>query len=166
MRTVQRTLAEMQQRTQGGHPHAGFQAACHSRRQELWHARTATLRGLLPQALGALTRALEGERPVPAAGQVRKACGRYGVPAPQGPTAPEDAVCAEHHRLVVTASAHSMFVVPLCLRRVSLWPGLSLMSQEIRKPVIHIAEIWFQKNTCQGADFLVSLCRHEGMRRG
>jgi hypothetical protein len=40
------------------------------------------------------------------------------------------------------------------------------MAEEIRKPVIHIAEIWFQKNTCQAADFLVSLCRHEGMRRG
>jgi hypothetical protein len=48
---------------------------------------TETLRRLLPQALEALTRALEGERPVPAAGQVRKACGRSGVPAPQGPTA-------------------------------------------------------------------------------
>jgi hypothetical protein len=127
---------------------------------------TETLRRLLPQALEALTRALEGERPVPAAGQVRKACGRSGVPAPQGPTAPEDAVLAAQHRLVVTAAAHSLCAVPLCLRRVSLRPGLSLTAQEIRKPVIHIAEIWFQKNTCQAADFLVSLCRHEGMRRG
>lgn len=127
---------------------------------------TATLRGLRPTALGALTRALEGERPWPAAVQVRKACGRSGVPAPQGPTAPEDAVLAEHHRLVVTASAHRLCVVPLWLRRVALRPGLSLMAQEIRKPAIHIAEIWFPKNTCQAADFLVSLCRHEGMRRG
>ena len=127
---------------------------------------TAPLGGLRPTALGVLTRALEGERPWPAAGQVRKACGRSGVPAPQGPTAPEDAVCAEQHRLVVTASAHSLCVVPLCLRRVSLRPGLSLLAQEIRKAVIHIAEIWFQKNTCQGDYFLVSLCRHAGRRRG
>ena len=41
--------------------HAGFQVALHSRRQELWHARTETLRGRRPTALGALTRARGGE---------------------------------------------------------------------------------------------------------
>jgi hypothetical protein len=41
---------------------------------------------------------LEGETPLPAAVHVLKACGLYGVPAPQGPTEPEDAMLAQQCR--------------------------------------------------------------------
>ena len=75
--------------------HPGFQAALNSRRQELWVGMTDTLRGLLPKALEVLKCALEGETPLPAAVHVLKACGLYGMPAPQGPTEVEDAVIAQ-----------------------------------------------------------------------
>ncbi len=78
--------------------HHGFQAALNSRRQELWAGMADTLRGLLPKALEVLKCELEGERPLPAAVHVRKACGLYGVPVPHGPTEPEDAVLAEQQR--------------------------------------------------------------------
>ena len=79
--------------------HPGFQAALHSRRQELWEGMTDTLRGLLPKALEVLRGELEGATPLPAAVHVLKACGLYGgIPAPQGPTEVEDAVLAEQHR--------------------------------------------------------------------
>jgi len=78
--------------------HPGFQAALNRRRQDLWAGMTDALRGLLPKALEVLKCELEGERPLPAAGQVRKACGLYGVPAPRGPTGPEDAVLADKQR--------------------------------------------------------------------
>ena len=78
--------------------HPGFQAALNSRRQELWVGMTDALRGLLPKALEVLKCALEGETPLPAAVHVLKACGLYGMPAPQGPTEVEDAVIAEKAR--------------------------------------------------------------------
>jgi len=78
--------------------HPGFQAALNRRRQDLWAGMTDALRGLLPKALEVLKCELEGERPLPAAVHVLKACGLYGVPAPHGPTEPEDAVLAEQQR--------------------------------------------------------------------
>ena len=78
--------------------HPGFQAALHSRRQELWNGMTDTLRGLLPKALEVLARALDGDTPLPAAVHVLKACGLYGMLPPQGPTALEDAVLAQETR--------------------------------------------------------------------
>ena len=78
--------------------HPGFQAALHSRRPELWAGMTDTLRGLLPKALEVLQCELEGETPLPAAVHVLKACGLYGVPAPQGPTDIEDVVIAQRRR--------------------------------------------------------------------
>jgi hypothetical protein len=80
------------------HHHPGFQAALHSRRQELWAGMTDTLRGLLPKALEVLKGELEGETPLPAAVHVLKACGLYGMLPPRGPTEPEDAVLAEQER--------------------------------------------------------------------
>ena len=59
---------------------------------------TDTLRGLLPKALEVLKGALEGEAPLPAAVHVLKACGLYGMPAPQGPTDVEDVVIAQRRR--------------------------------------------------------------------
>jgi hypothetical protein len=78
--------------------HPGFQAALNSRRQELWVGMTDALRGLLPKALEVLKGALEGEAPLPAAVHVLKACGLYGMPAPQGPTDVEDVVIAQRRR--------------------------------------------------------------------
>ena len=75
--------------------HPGFEAALNSRRRELWNGMTDTLRGLLPTALEVLKCELESETPLPAAVHVLKACGLYGMPAPQGPTEVEDAVIAQ-----------------------------------------------------------------------
>jgi hypothetical protein len=44
------------------HYHPGFQAALHSRRQELWDGMTDRLRGLVPTALDVLERELEARR--------------------------------------------------------------------------------------------------------
>ena len=79
--------------------HPGFQAALHSRRQELWAGMADTLRGLLPKVLEVLKCELEGEQPLPAAVHVLKACGLYGMLPPRGPTEVEDAVLAEQQRL-------------------------------------------------------------------
>jgi hypothetical protein len=78
--------------------HPGFQAALNSRRQELWHGMTDTLRGLLPKALDVLARELEGETPLSAAVHVLKACGMYGMVPPQGPAEVQDALLAEQER--------------------------------------------------------------------
>ena len=76
--------------------HPGFQAALHSRRQELWEGVIDTLRGLLPKALRVLEKELEGETPLPAAIQVLKSCGIYGaVGRPTGPTTVEEAELAQ-----------------------------------------------------------------------
>jgi len=80
------------------HHHPGLQAALNSRQRELWNGMTDTLRGLLPKALEVLKGALEGEAPLPAAVHVLKACGLYGMPAPQGPTDVEDVVIAQRRR--------------------------------------------------------------------
>jgi hypothetical protein len=55
---------------------------------------TDTLRGLLPQALEVIECKLVGETPLPAAVQVLKACGLYGLLASRGSTEVEDAVLA------------------------------------------------------------------------
>jgi len=70
--------------------HPGFEAALHSRRQELWAGMTDALRGLLPKALEVIERELDGEAPLPAAVHVLKACGLYGIlpPRPHLPSAP------------------------------------------------------------------------------
>ena len=78
--------------------HPGFEAALNSRRQELWTGMIDTLRGLLPKALEVLKCELEGETPLPTAIHVVKACGLYGMPAPQGPTDVEDVVVAQRRR--------------------------------------------------------------------
>jgi hypothetical protein len=78
--------------------HLGFQAALHSRRQELWEAMTDKLRALLPKALAVVESGLDGEEPLPAAVHVLKAAGMYGVPAPSGPTEVEDAEIARKQR--------------------------------------------------------------------
>lgn len=87
--------------------HAGLQAALHRRRQALEHALPEPLRGRRPKALGALTRELDGETPLPAAVHVLRAVGLYGaVPAPQGRIEREDAVAAarqrDSHRLLAS----------------------------------------------------------------
>ena len=67
---------------------------------------TETLRGLRPKALGALTRELDGETPLPAAVHVLRAVGLYGaVPAPQGRIEREDAVAAARLSPVVSQQA-------------------------------------------------------------
>jgi len=78
--------------------HPGVQPALNSRRQELWAGMTDTLRGLLPKALEVLAHEMDGGQPLPAAVHVLKACGLYGLPVPQGPTAPEDVARAERLR--------------------------------------------------------------------
>jgi len=86
--------------------HPGFQAALHSRRQELWDGGVDTLRGLLPKALEVLKQELEGDTPLPAAIQVLKSCGLYGaVGRPTGPTTVEEAEQAQLSRAVERAHA-------------------------------------------------------------
>ena len=70
--------------------HPGFQAELNSRRQELWVAMVDTLRSLLPKALEVLKREIESEAPLPAAVEVLKASGLYGVAPPSGPIDVED----------------------------------------------------------------------------
>src|SRR5262245_48004806 len=64
--------------------HPGVQAAMNSRRREAWTAVTDRLRALVPKALEVLERELEGETPLPAALHILKACGLYGLQAPEG----------------------------------------------------------------------------------
>ena len=79
--------------------HAGFQAALNRRRQELWAGMTDALRNLLPQAVEVLKHELEGEARLQAAVHIFRCCGLYnGIPAPQGPTEPEDADIAMRRR--------------------------------------------------------------------
>ena len=79
--------------------HPGFQAALNRRRQELWAGMTDALRNLLPQAVEVLKHELEGEARLQAAVHILKCCGLYnGIPAPQGPTEPEDADIAMRRR--------------------------------------------------------------------
>ena len=80
------------------HHHPGFQAALHSRRQELWAGMTDTLRGLLPKALEVLKSELEGETPLPAAVHVLKACGLYGLVSPTGATDPQKIALEQQRR--------------------------------------------------------------------
>jgi hypothetical protein len=79
--------------------HPGVQAALNGRRQELWAGMTDRLRGLLPKALDVLAQELEGENPVPVAVHILKACGLYGLLAPDGPVEPEEAAVAEQERV-------------------------------------------------------------------
>ena len=79
--------------------HPGVQAALNGRRQELWVGVTDRLRGLLPKALDVLAQELEGENPVPVAVHILKACGRYGLLAPDGPVEVEEAAVAEQERV-------------------------------------------------------------------
>src|SRR5262245_15086877 len=60
----------------------GLQAAVNGRRQEDWAAVTDRLRALVPKALEVLEQELEGETPLPAALHILKACGLYGLRAP------------------------------------------------------------------------------------
>ena len=79
--------------------HPGFQAALNRRRQDLWTGMTDALRNILPQAVEVLKHALEGEARLQAAAHILKCCGVYnGLPAPQGPTEPEDADIAMRRR--------------------------------------------------------------------
>jgi hypothetical protein len=79
--------------------HPGFQAALNRRRQELWVGMTDALRNLLPQVVEVLKHELEGEARLQAAVHLLKCCGLYnGIPAPQGPTEPEDADIAMRRR--------------------------------------------------------------------
>jgi hypothetical protein len=79
--------------------HPGFQAALNRRRQELWAGMTDALRNLLPQAVEVLKHELEGEVRLQASVHILKCCGLYnGIPAPQGPTEPEDADIAMRQR--------------------------------------------------------------------
>lgn len=81
------------------HHSPGFQAALHSRRQEIWPSSTERLWGLLPKALAVIERELDGETPLPAAVHGLRAVGLYGtVPAPQGPTEGEDAGVEQRQR--------------------------------------------------------------------
>jgi hypothetical protein len=59
----------------------GFQAALNSRRQELWHAQSDRLRGLLPKALDALEAAV-GQGNIRAAVEIMRASGLYGLEKP------------------------------------------------------------------------------------
>ncbi len=79
--------------------HPGVQAALNGRRQELWVGMTDRLRGLLPKALDVLAQELEGENPVPVAVHILKACGCYGLLAPQDPVEAEELAVAEQERV-------------------------------------------------------------------
>jgi len=81
------------------HHSPAFQAALNGRRQELWQALTDRLRALAPKALDVLERELDsGAHALAAAAQVLKACGLVGVPAPSGPTDPEELALAARHQ--------------------------------------------------------------------
>ena len=79
--------------------HPGVQAALNGRRQEQWAGMTDRLRSLLPKALDVLAQELEGENPVPVAVHILKACGLYGLLAPQGPVEAEEMAVAEQERV-------------------------------------------------------------------
>lgn len=78
--------------------HHGFRAELNCRRQELWDGATDRLRSLLPKAIDVIAAELGGENSLPAAVQVLKASGAYGVGAPSGPTTPEDGELEERER--------------------------------------------------------------------
>lgn len=78
--------------------HHGFRAELNRRRQELWHGLTDRLRALLPKALDVIAGELEGERALPAALHVLRACRLYGIAAPSGPTTIEEVELLEDER--------------------------------------------------------------------
>ena len=59
---------------------------------------TDRLRAMVPKALDVVDSDLEGENPLPAAVQVLKACGLYGVTWPLGSTDPEELKAAARRR--------------------------------------------------------------------
>ncbi len=70
--------------------HRGFRAELNRRREELWRGLTDRLRALLPKALDVIASELDGKHGLAAAVHVLRACGFYGIGAPDGPTTVEE----------------------------------------------------------------------------
>jgi hypothetical protein len=77
---------------------ADFRASLNARRQELWEAMGDRLRALLPDAVEALASELRDGNRLKAAALILRACGADGLPAPLGPTDPEEMEIADRER--------------------------------------------------------------------